>query len=230
MDSTHARLLEAVKHYRMPQAAVDLLTTNPPMVLAGITGVGKDTIEDYIEKTSGWQHIVTHTTRQLRPGDTNGKDYWFVSEEEMLNLVAVQAFIEVDFVHEIQVSGTSLEAYNSVLRAGRKPIVDITLKGVQDLYIHIPGIRSFFILPPSFEVWMERLEKRGHMSHVERAKRIDSAKKELEAAIQNEHFILVINDELPRVTKEILDNITDIPSQQRNRELAQRLIDHINAY
>jgi len=77
---------------------------------------------------------------------------------------------------------------------------------------------------------MERLEKRGHMSHVERAKRIDSAKKELEAAIQNEHFIMVVNDELPRVTKEILDNITDIPSQQRNRELAQRLIDHINAY
>jgi hypothetical protein len=59
---------------------------------------------------------------------------------------------------------------------------------------------------------------------------MDSAKKELEVAIQDEHFILVINDELPRVTKEILDNITDIPSQQRDRELAQRLIDHINAY
>lgn len=230
MYDIHSRLLGAVKHYRMPQAAVNLLTANPPMVLAGITGVGKDSVEDYIEKTSDWQHIVTHTTRQMRPGETNGKEYWFVSEEEMLRLVAAGAFIEVNIIHGIQVSGTSLEAYSGTLQAGKKPIVDIDIKGVQDLHAHIPDVRPFFILPPDFGVWMERLDRRGHMSHVERVKRLQSAKEELEMAILNERFILVVNDEVARVAREVLDGATDAATQHRNRELAQRLIDHIKAY
>jgi guanylate kinase len=230
MKDTHIQLLEAVRAYKMPVLAASLLSANPPLIITGTTGSGKDVIEQHIEKISNWRHVVTHTTRELRPGEQTGVDYWFVSEDEMLRLVNERIFIEVKLIHNHQIYGSSIAAYRDVLDGGHKPMMRIDIKGIEDLHHHVSGIRPFFILPPTFEVWMERLEKRGHMSHVERAKRMDSAKKELEAAIQNEHFIMVINDELPRATKEILDNITDIPSQQRNRELAQRLIDHISAY
>ena len=148
----------------------------------------------------------------------------------MLSLAGSQAFIEIKLIHDRQVSGSSVQAYRAVLSAGQKPMLRIDIQGVRDLRIRVPGIRPYFILPPSFEVWMERLDKRGHMSHVERVQRLHSARLELETAIEDEHFILLINDEIPRVAQEIVDGITDIPSQQRNRQLAHQLIDHIKAH
>jgi len=214
----------------MPQAAAELLTAHPPLLVAGTTASGKDAVENFIQGISDWRHVVTHTTRQIRPGEVNGSDYWFVSEAEMLNLAEGQAFIEIKLIHDRQISGTSIQAYNAVLAAGRKPMLRIDIQGVRDLRTRVPGLRPYFILPPSFDVWMERLDKRGHMSHVERVQRLHSARLELETAIEDEHFILLINDEIARVAQEIVDGVTDIPSQQRNRQLARQLIDHIKAY
>lgn len=230
MDNILSQLLDLVRQYKMPPAAAELLTANSPLILTGTTGSGKDAIEDYIQKISSWRHVVTHTTRPMRPGEQNGIDYWFVDEAEMLKLVGEQAFIEVKFIHDRQVSGSSLNAYSSTLQSGYKPLMRIDVQGIQELHQHAPGIRPVFILPPSFEAWMERLEGRGRMSHVEKVQRMHSARRELEIAIQNERFILVVNDEIPRVSREILDGTTDAATQYRNRELAQRLIDHIKAY
>lgn len=230
MNDTYAQLLNAVRDYRTPPSAIKLLTANPPMLLVGITASGKDAVQEHIQKISSWRHVVTHTTRALRPGETNGKDYWFVSEAEMQHLVATKALIEVELIHERQISGSSIEAYNSVLNDGYRPIMHVDVKGVKGLRIQVPGIRPFFILPPSFEVWMERLDKRGHMSHIERVHRMQSARNELETAINDEHYILVVNNEIPLVAQEIVGGVTDISSQLRNRELARQLIDHIKAY
>jgi guanylate kinase len=230
MDNTHSKLLDLVRHYKMPAEAVRLLSQNPPHILAGITGSGKDAIVQYIQKISNWQRVVNHTTRQPRPDESNGQSYWFVSEEKMLNLLNSDAMIEVKNIHNIQVSGTSLAAYELVLNAGKKPLLRIDIWGAEEILQRVPHLHPVFLLPPSFEIWMQRLDGRGHMSYVERAKRLHSAKEEMEAVIQNERFILIVNDEVPRVAKEILRGVTDAASQYRNRELAQRLIDHIRTH
>jgi guanylate kinase len=230
MDDTHKQLLDAVRTYKMSAEAVELVSANPPLIISGTTGTGKDVIEQHIQKISSWRHVVTHTTRPLRRGEQNGVDYWFVSEEEMLRLINDQAFIEVKFIHNNQVSGPSIAAYKAALSDGHKPMLRIDIQGIEELHRNVKGLRPFFVLPPTFESWMERLGGRGHMSHVERAKRMHSAQKELEIAIANEHFILVVNDEISRVSKEIIDNITDIPTQSRNRELAKNLVEQARAY
>src|ERR1039457_4820765 len=102
MDNTHTQLLDAVRAYKMPAPAVELLSKNSTLVLTGATASGKDAIEEYIQKISNWCHVVTHTTRQIRPGEQNGMDYWFVSEDEMLKLTKQGHFIEIEFIHNLQ--------------------------------------------------------------------------------------------------------------------------------
>jgi len=230
MNDTHKQLLDTVKTYKMSPAAAKLVSDNLPLIIAGTTGSGKDAIEQYIQKISDWRHVVTHTTRQSRPGEQNGVDYWFVSEEEMLALAKRQEFIEFKFLFDRDFYGSSINSYRLVLEGDHKPMMRIDVQGVSELQLYVSGLRPFFVLPPSFDSWIERLDARGHMSHVERAKRLNRAREELEMAIDNEKYVLVVNDEVPRVSREIVDGITDVASQHHNRELAQRLIDHIKAY
>src|SRR5258706_3571004 len=105
MDPAYAKLLELIGHYQMPTEAVDLLTSNPPLVIASVSGGGKDTIAQYIQDSSQYRRIVTTTTRPMRLGETNGIDYWFVDLPTMLQMVKDNAFIEVKQVHEQQISG-----------------------------------------------------------------------------------------------------------------------------
>jgi len=218
MDDKPSDLLTLVREYEMPQAAFELLAAHRPLVIAGVSGSGKDAIAERIQADSDWRYVVTHTTRPPRPGEQNGKDYWFVSEAEMAKLIKDQAFIEVKWIHDGQISGSSIKAYNAVLES----IGTILERGVE--------IDLFFILPPTFEAWMERLDNRGHMTHVERVKRLRSARVEMDIASNNDKFILVVNDEINRVAAEILDGSGEGSNQVERRELAKRLIDSIQAY
>ncbi len=224
MDS---QLLQKVRHYQIPQAAIDLLKQHPPLMIAGASASGKDAVVEYIEQTSDYRNMVTHTTRPPRQGEINGQHYWFVSEAEMLKLVEDQAFIEIQTIHGETIYGTSLEAYKNVLDSGHKPLLVIDVQGIEEITRHLPASQPVFILPPSFEVWMERLEKRGHMSYVERSKRLRSAKAELEAALRSRLFMLVINHEIPLAARQILGGTSDPSTQAHNRELGQSLLDQI---
>jgi guanylate kinase len=77
---------------------------------------------------------------------------------------------------------------------------------------------------------MQRLEKRGQMSSVEKASRLNSARLELEEALRQPRFILVTNYDIHRAAHEILGGTTDPRIQAQNRELAQTLISHIQSY
>lgn len=225
--TAHHQLLDAVRSYKMPSVADQLLSTNKPLILCGVTAAGKDTILKHIEQNSQWRHVVTHTTRKPRDGEANGENYWFVSEDEMLRLVLDQEMIETKAVHGKTVYGTSIKAYKSVLDQAHKPLLRIDIQGVLELANQIPDLQAAFILPPNFEVWMERLEKRGRMSHVEKVQRLRSAQTELKEALRSRHFIFVVNREFAVTSVEILKGVSDGLTQHRNRELAQQLIDHV---
>ena len=106
----------------------------------------------------------------------------------------------------------------------------IDVQGIEEIMQQVFNLKASFILPPSFEIWMERLARRGEMSYVERQKRLQSARMELERALNDEHFTLVVNHDVSQAAKEIMDGRTDASTQHRNRELAQQLIEHIRAY
>jgi guanylate kinase len=228
--SLHHALLDKVRDYQVPDRAVALLNQHPPLVIAGVTASGKTDIMDLIQESSDWRHVITHTTRSVRAGEIDGQNYWFVSEDEMLQLLERQAMIEANAVHGETVYGTSLAAYETVLKNGHQSILIMDVQGIEDTIQRVASLRPFFLLPPSFEEWMRRLDQRGHMSHVERSRRLQSAKDELSIALKNDRFILVVNNEISATAQTILKGVTDQLSQRRNRELAQLLIDHINSY
>lgn len=224
------RLIESVRAYRMPADAAEILIKKPPLIISGVTAAGKDTVLRYIEQTTSWRHVVTHTTRELRMGESNGLNYWFVDEQAMLELLSQHKMIEAKLVHGNTVYGTSIEAYKKVLSEGYRPMLRIDIQGILELTNQLPRLRAVFILPPSFEIWMERLEKRGRMSHIEKIQRLKSAQSELKEAMGSRHFIFVVNREIPITAAELLSGATDGRTQYQNRELAKQLIDHIAHY
>ena len=229
MNDIHPQLLEKIHTYKMPKAAVELLTKHRPVLVAGVTAAGKETTVQAIHQSGHGAKVVTHTTRHPRSGDRNGQDYWFVSDARMLELVEEQAFIEIKPVHA-WAYGSSLAAYQTVVDEGQHPIMVIDVQGIEEIMQQVFNLKASFILPPSFEIWMERLARRGEMSYVERQKRLQSARMELERALNDEHFTLVVNHDVSQAAKEIMDGRTDASTQHRNRELAQQLIEHIRAY
>jgi guanylate kinase len=214
----------------MPPAAIELLAKHHPLFIAGTTAAGKETIIQAIHETGHGAKVVTHTTRRPRPGEHNGKDYWFVSDARMLELIEEESFIEIKAIHDQQISGSSLAAYQTVVDEGQTPIVEIDVQGIEEIMRQAFNLKAVFILPPNFETWMERLKGRGNMSYVERQRRMHSAQVELEKALHDEHFMLVVNHDVRETAKEIIDGVTDVTTQHRNRELAQQLIDHIKSY
>ena len=228
--SVHNQLLDAIREYTDAPVSAQLLTENLPLVIAGITAAGKDVAIDYIQQTSEWRLVITHTTRSPRHGEKSGEHYWFVDEPEMLRLLSAHSFIEAKLVHGEHVYGTSVASYQTVIEQRHKPILRIDIQGIEEISKLAPGIRPIFVLPPNFDTWIERLNRRGSMSHVERSLRLRSARIELEEVLGNEKFRLVVNRDVPSMAKEILGGVTDAPTQKHNREVAQTLIEHIRKY
>lgn len=220
-------LLEKIREYHMPQEAQELLKAHPPLLIAGMSSVGKNTVAKYIVEHSDYRRVITHTTRQPREGEVNGRDYWFINESEIAQMVDQQSLIEVQLVHEEDVYGTSIESYEVILEAGFHPLLIADVYGALKFTNFLPQLRPFFIIPPSFEVWMERWNRRGAMTYAEKARRLRSASTELEKAIRGERFILIINYEIPSTVSQILSGVIDPSTQRRNREAAQQLLDHL---
>lgn len=228
MADLHNRLLEASRNYQMPAEAIKLLAQNPPLIIAAITAGGKTTVAQRIMEKSSYRHVVTHTTRPMRPDEVNGVNYWFVSEEGMLGLIKSGSFVETQPVHS-DVYGTSISAYKTVIEAGHEPLMTIDVQGIQEIITGVPDIKPVFILPPNFEAWNQRLEGRGAMSHTEKSSRLQSAQKEIKTVLVDPHFVLVVNKDIDDTADEILDGPT-IVNQQKGREIAQHLLDNIKDY
>lgn len=226
----HHQLLEKLARYDMPQKARELLKEHKPLIIAGATASGKNSIVKHLESSGKWQHVITHTTRPPRSGEQNGKNYWFVSEDKMLELVNSASFIEANAVHQAAFYGTSIAVYEKVAKTGTKPILIIDVQGVKDLVKKVPELEAKFILPPSFEAWLERLDKRGTMSSVERHRRFASAKHEIEQALSERHFTFVVNKDVASAAKETISETRNSVLNKHNHELAQQLLEQIRQY
>ncbi len=222
----HADLLAAVRAYQMPEAAVELLKANPPLILAAVSAAGKDTIAKYVIEHSDYRRSISHTTRPMRAGEENGVDYWFVTEAEMLELISHQALIETQAVHGETVYGSSLAAYQQVVADGHRPLLIMDIQGVDKLTRRLPSLRPYFILPPSYEEWLHRLAKRGSMGAGEKTRRLASARKEIEYVLRQPHFHLVVNREVPVAAAEILSGRPG-PAAESNRALAHDLLNRL---
>ncbi len=223
-----SHLHASVASYVMPIHAKELISSGEVTIVCGVTASGKNTIIKYLVENQGYEHVVSHTTRLPRTNDgipeQNGREYWYVTPEKMSELVDNKDFLEVKAVHGETCYGTSIEAIESVIERGNHPIMEIDVQGALELTKAVPSLRPLFVLPPSYDVWMERLASRGSISDSDKRKRFLSASMEIQTALDHPAFVLTINHEVAETATEFLAGYDMSPqARTKRRKLATEL-------
>lgn len=174
------------------------------LVLAGPTAVGKGTIVSHIKATYPDIHLsISATTRNPRPGEVDGVHYYFVDHAEFDAMIADGALLEWAEVHGENKYGTPRRPIEQALGEGRPVLFEIDLQGARQLRQTLPEARQVFVLPPSWEELVRRLETRGTESAEERERRLMTARNEL--AAQREFDVRVINVDVSEAAKQVVD-------------------------
>jgi guanylate kinase len=172
-------------------------------VLAGPTAVGKGTIAAYVRDHHPEVWIsVSVTTRKARPGEQEGRHYWFVSEQEFDRMVAADELLEWAVVHGSARYGTPRRPVEQALADGRPALLEIDLQGARQVRASMPGSLFVFLKPPSWEELVRRLEGRDTETRQERERRLDTAREEL--AAEKEFDVTVVNTEIHLAAEELI--------------------------
>lgn len=163
------------------------------IVLTGPSGVGKGTLmRSLLQRHPELYYSVSATTRAPRPGEVDGKNYYFISRSKFEQLVAQGEFLEsAEFAGNYY--GTPREAVLNQVQSGKLVVLEIELEGARQIRASFPQALSIFILPPSFEELERRIRERGQDSQEAIARRLKRAKEEIQAA--EEFDIQIVNDD-----------------------------------
>jgi len=193
--------------------------THFPIILSAPSGVGKTTIAKAL--LAGRRDIgysVSCTTRQPRPGEIQGKDYYFISRTEFLTKREKGDFAESAEVHG-NLYGTLRSEVLKVLESGRHVLMDIDVQGAVQFMRVFPQSVTIFVLPPSAQVLLERLRLRQTESAQELADRLQSSLQELQSV--DEYEYVVVNDDLDEAIRRI-GSIIDAEVSSRERVVGLR--------
>ncbi|MBE6823822.1 MAG: guanylate kinase [Ruminococcaceae bacterium] len=185
------------------------------IVYAGASGVGKGTImKQLLNSDSNFRLSVSATTRAPRPGEIDGVHYSFVTKDEFQKLINNDGLLEyANYCGNFY--GTPRKAVYDMLDAGIDVFLEIEIKGFLQIKEKYPECVTIFLLPPSIDELERRLVGRGTEEYDVIKKRLQAAKEELTYADQFDYT--VINDDVNRATKEVLDIISNI-KKERNKE------------
>jgi guanylate kinase len=164
------------------------------IVISSPSGGGKTTVIHKIrEQRSEFDYSVSCTTREPRPDEIDGKDYFFLSETEFVERIGNGEFLEWEWVHGHRY-GTLKQTVNQALESGRKLLFDLDVFGALSIKKAFPDSLLIFLNPPNLETLKNRLKSRAEDSPEEIKKRLNRATMELE--IGEEFDRIIINDDL----------------------------------
>ncbi|NEP58832.1 MAG: guanylate kinase [Symploca sp. SIO2G7] len=172
------------------------MQTGRLIVLTGPSGVGKGTLlQLLLNKHPKLYLSVSATTRQPRPGEVEGKDYYFVSRDRFEQLVAAQELLEwAEYAGNYY--GTPSLPVKEKIACGQSVILEIEVLGARQIHKTIPDALRIFIEPPSLAELERRIRSRGKDKEEAIAQRLQTAKVELEAA--DEFDVKIVNDDLEK--------------------------------
>jgi guanylate kinase len=154
------------------------------------SGAGKSSLVNaLLENDAGLQLSVSCTTRAARDGEVNGRDYYFVSENEFMSMRDSDELLEWAQVHD-NFYGTPRAPLAKALELGRDVLLEIDWQGAQQVRRMLGGVTGIFILPPSLDALESRLRARGKDSESVIAKRMAAASSEIAHAHEFEYVII----------------------------------------
>ena len=170
-------------------------------VISAPSGAGKTSLVKALrERLPALRVSTSHTTRPARPNELNGREYYFVNNDEFDRLVAGGAFLEHARVFDNQY-GTSRGQLEEKLAAGHDVVLEIDWQGARQVRTALPDCRSIFILPPSREALRARLTGRQTDSAAVIERRLADAVSDM--SHYGEFDYVVVNDDFARAVDEL---------------------------
>lgn len=181
------------------------------VVLAGPTAVGKGTVAARVRETRPDIWIsVSVTTRAPRPGEVDGRHYWFITDEEFDRLIAEDGLLEWAVVHGRHRYGTPRAAVEERLAAGESALLEIDLQGARQVRERMPEALMVFLAPPSWDELVRRLVGRGTETEAERERRLRTAREEL--AARAEFDVTIVNTDVDEACAELVELFSNMSS------------------
>ena len=197
------------------------------------SGAGKSSLIDAVLATANQSDLplelsVSYTTRSPRKGESNGNQYFFISEEDFLDKKNSNFFLEHAKVHG-NWYGTSIDFVESKLSSGVNLILEIDVQGFRQINDLSINDDSIFILPPSIHSLEERIKSRGDEDLEVINLRLKNAKDELSYA--NEYKHIIINDSFDEAAKELFNIIAQDESlNKKNTQEVQEFLAQLLSY
>jgi guanylate kinase len=188
---------------------------NPfPLILSSPSGGGKTTIARMLlERRADVGYSVSCTTRSPRPGEEDGKDYFFLATDQFEARRSRDEFAESAVVHG-KLYGTLRSEVKRVLASGKHVIMDIDVQGARQFARAFPESVLVFLLPPSADVLIDRLRARQTEDHGKLLVRLRSAREELREI--GSYQYVVVNDDLERAYAQV-GSIVDAETVRHQR-------------
>ena len=177
-------------------------TQNKLIIITAPSGAGKTSVTRYLlSKISSLAFSVSATTRKPRSNEVDGRDYYFISEDEFHQKIQAKEFIEWEMVYEGKFYGTFKNELKRIWREDKTPLLDIDVKGA--IHVHEQfnnNCLTIFIEPPSVDELKKRLQSRGTESLQSLQTRLNKAIFEL--SFKHQFNKIVVNDDLQRACME----------------------------
>jgi guanylate kinase len=179
----------------------------PVFVVTGPSGAGKGTlIKALLERRPVLETAISATTRERRPGEEDGREYWFLSEEEFERRVRAGDFLEhVSYVGNRY--GTLRSEIDRIAAGGHVPVLELETEGALEVKRTVPSALTIFITAPLDEL-ERRLRERATESSGEIKDRLELAQRQFGQA--PDFDFVVVNDHVDRATNELVDIVDRI--------------------
>ncbi len=237
MSESAIELQQLIENYRTPERARQIVDECEIVLLAGISGAGKDTIKRQLVAGGGFSDLVSHTTRPPRVNngqpEVDGREYHFINDNQATQMLKGGEFVEAKFVHGT-VYGTSIKALKDIARQYKVAVTDIDVQGVAEYKEISNRVIAMFILPPDYDIWRQRFAQRyPDKATFEEAfeVRVQTAVHELTKALEVDYYHFIVNQDLDKAVSAVRDITARhdrfIDKDVEVRQIAQTLLDDI---
>ncbi|MBE6020500.1 MAG: guanylate kinase [Clostridiales bacterium] len=190
------------------------------LVVSGPSATGKGTVCKKLVEETDVKLSVSATTREPRPGEVDGVDYFFMTEEEFVKTIEEDGFIEhvQNFGKRY---GTPLSYVKSELSSGRDIILEIDVQGAAIIREKLPECILIFLLPPSLEELGERIRRRGTETKEKIDQRLSKAQQEIECIVNYDYYI--VNKEVEQAVED-MKSIIKAEHHKLCKDLSEEII------